>query len=189
MPELGEVKRSDKIGYAGLARCIWLACTECGKERWVRIRHGQPTEKLCLLCGIKHRMENYQRENHGMWKGGIRNSKDGYIEIRLSRDDFFYPMANSVGYVLEHRLLIARHLGRCLLPWEIVHHKNGDKKDNRLENLELLPSKKYHIVDSYTKSLIKQLEGKIDRLLEKQDKLLTEIRLLRLANKELRERC
>ena len=89
---------------------------------------------------------------------------NGYILIRLQPDDFFYPMANKQGCVLEHRLIIAKHLKRCLHKWEVVHHKNGVRDDNRLENLELLPHGRFHLVDLHTKSYIKSLEKKIESL-------------------------
>ena len=64
---------------------------------------------------------------------------DGYIKVQLLPDDFFYPMVQKDGYVFEHRLTMAKALKRCLLEWEVVHHKNGNRDDNRLENLEVLP--------------------------------------------------
>ena len=83
-------------------------------------------------------------EKSANWKGGRTESK-GYISIKLQPDNFFYPMANSNGYIREHRLVIATQIGRLLHPWEIVHHRGTkypvgsmqNRGDNRLANLEL----------------------------------------------------
>jgi len=77
------------------------------------------------------------------WKGGRFKSR-GYWMIALStlseaEQAQFKSMANRSGHhaIPEHRLVMARSLGRALMPSEIVHHFNGVKDDNRLENLEM----------------------------------------------------
>lgn len=63
--------------------------------------------------------------------------KSGYISIGLRDDDPLRQFARSGGYMLEHRLVMARHLGRPLTSDEFVHHRNGIKADNTFGNLEL----------------------------------------------------
>lgn len=66
--------------------------------------------------------------------GKRRKRSDGYIEVFLPDHPTAQP---SNGCVLEHRLVMEQHLGRPLRPGENVHHANGKRDDNRLENLEL----------------------------------------------------
>lgn len=76
-------------------------------------------------------------ERHHLWKGGWTTGTEGYIRVRLELDSPFWCMRDRAGYVLEHRLVMARSLGRPLTDDETVHHRNGDRADNRLENLQL----------------------------------------------------
>lgn len=165
-PKIGEVR----IG-ANAMKYTWHACIDCGKERWVRLEKGQPRDIRCFICGSHNRLD-------GRYKGGRRVNKYGYISIRLRPNDFFYPMANKYEWVYEHRLIMAKHLCRCLLPWEIVHHKNGLKQDNRIQNLELLAGSKYHLIDMATKRQISRLEKEITEQAK-------EIKLLQWQIKEL----
>lgn len=69
------------------------------------------------------------------WKGGRHISQFGHYYIRAPYD---HPYKNSSGYIFEHRLVIEKHLGRYLKPTELVHHINGIKTDNRIENLVVI---------------------------------------------------
>lgn len=79
-------------------------------------------------------------ENSGNWKGG-RIVQNGYYMVRCPN----HPKA-MLGYVYEHRLVMEQHIGRYLEKDEIVHHKNRDKQDNRLENLEILTPSEHNKV-------------------------------------------
>lgn len=85
----------------------------------------------------------YDGENNPRWKGGRLKHAQGYILIYKPA----HPQATKHGYVFEHRLIMEKHLGRYLLPKEVVHHE-GKKDDNRIEKLILFENnskhKKYH---------------------------------------------
>jgi hypothetical protein len=72
------------------------------------------------------------------WKGGRpKPTLKGYQPIYIDPSDPLASMRNRVGYVLEHRLVMAKYLNRALTRMETVHHINGNKLDNRIENLQL----------------------------------------------------
>lgn len=72
-----------------------------------------------------------------MWRGGRYVSKYGYVLIDPLPEDKAHLPPRHARYVQEHRLVMARSLGRPLRRSESVHHINGDRADNRLENLQL----------------------------------------------------
>lgn len=121
-------------------------CTECGVFFMVKPSHTK-TRKCCSLeCSKKYRAKimagerNHQygrrREQRGkVYKGGRRVSSWGYILVLVGDK-----------YEFEHRVVMENALGRRLSRLECVHHKNHDRTDNRLENLEvmLLPQHTAH---------------------------------------------
>ena len=169
MPEPGDI-RSDGRG-ATYHKRAWTICPVCTQGRWVNLsctkREGFTGR--CHGCNISVR-GGYRLKTKGRYE--TRGRTGGYVYILLQRDDFFYPMASTRdGYVHEHRLVMAKHLGRCLHRWEIVHHKNHVRNDNRIENLELLS-------DIGHKQLTR-LEMEIHRLREQNRQLKAENRRLK----------
>ncbi|WP_234009255.1 HNH endonuclease signature motif containing protein [Deinococcus sp. NW-56] len=123
-------------GSGNLRASITAVCLSCKKKRdtWVSttrhaLRQGSFTGD-CRSCAAKKKPSPTGEKSRN-WKGG-RRIMGGYVMLR----DASHP-ASQNGYVQEHRVVMEKHLGRHLYRGETVHHKNGIKTDNRLENLEL----------------------------------------------------
>lgn len=111
-------------------------CDYCGKyyENWGK--------HFCSWkCYVKSGFSSKSqlREKNYNWKGG-RTKSSGYILIK-KRD---HPSANKMGYVPEHRLIMEGYLGRKLKPYEFIHHINGIRDDNRIENLIIVLNEKHY---------------------------------------------
>lgn len=88
--------------------------------------------------------------DHSMWNGGAINAGQGYWRQWVGDDDPMKSMRNHQGYVLEHRLVMARKLGRPLRRTETVHHIDGNRTNNDAANLELRQGKHgAHVVMCY----------------------------------------
>lgn len=71
------------------------------------------------------------------WNGGKTKRNDGRVSVYAPK----HPKARNGRYVFRYRLIMEAHLGRFLLPDEVVHHINGDTSDDRIENLVVTNSR------------------------------------------------
>ncbi len=163
-PAVGMFISATKLGMIGQGIMFWEACPQCSYERWVaKVYRGC----LCKRCGIDKRVMNDKKKIgclSRLWKGGRRLDYEGYVILTIGADNPFVSMAKrgSGSYVIkEHRLVMAQYLSRLLEPWEVVHHRNGDKGDNHIENLELFPRSSDHSVCAIMQREINKLERRV----------------------------
>lgn len=112
-------KRYALLGHKRIRSC----CVACG-QWWLG------TVKQRLFCSLSCMAKG---QNNPRWLGGRRILHNGYVVVFAPT----HPLATR-HFVLEHRLVMEQTLGRLLTTNEHVHHLNGVKQDNRLENLVVL---------------------------------------------------
>lgn len=129
-------------------------CKQCGNEfdpgrhkgqRYcsydcTHIARRSPRNTKCENCGKPISFSRYRftrfcsSECRQIPIGSERKTDEGYVLIKVGKD---YPGASAKGWMLKHRYVMEQHLGRPLRSWERVHHKFGNRADNRIEKLEL----------------------------------------------------
>ncbi len=122
------------------------ACPQCGATK-------QKSSATCLAC----RGKRFSGSNNPNWKGGRTRHDGGYIQIRTNR-----PGRHA--YELEH-IVVWEAANGPVPPDHHVHHINGVKTDNRLENLVALPHKEHpHWNRKPYEAQIRALEARIQEL-------------------------
>ena len=142
------IKKLKGKKYGQIAFCRCDSCNNEFKRSVSNLKENQFCSKSCYFkwlkdvrTGKKHdatTKETLSKKKMGklnpQWKGGKVYTEKGYVYIYSPE----HPNNVKEGYVLEHRLVMEKELGRYLTGDELVHHINGIRDDNRPENLEVL---------------------------------------------------
>jgi hypothetical protein len=119
----------------------------CSRQCNGRLRGAEWAKHGHKGAAARRRKPDMRGPKNPAWRGGVtlKRPKGNYRGVRYVRaPTWALPMARADGYVMEHRLVMARLVGRLLARTEVVHHRDHDPANNARSNLELWPSNGSH---------------------------------------------
>ena len=127
----------------GKMACCITTCNRPLLAKGLCASHLHRMKYCSFRLGPERPIEKSQNKSgnlNGNWKGGIINDGHGRVLVYAPN----HPNPNAFGtHVYRYRLVMENHLGRFLIPGEIVHHKNGNKSDDKIKNLQLMIQSKH----------------------------------------------
>lgn len=131
----GNYVRTPEMYKSRRGRTPWNKDKKGSQVAWNKGKHMSKKQKEKLSLAHKGKQSG---SNNPAWKGGVMKNR-GYVNIRVIPNPFIKGQ-----YIKRSRIIMEKHIGRPLSSNDIVHHINGIKNDDRIENLQLV-SRSEHV--------------------------------------------
>ena len=123
-------------------KCYWGYASQYPNTGAYKTGKKHPQHNKARTQKEKEKIRKGMMGTANGWKCGRVGDGCGYIKLYKSN----HPDKDVKGYIKEHRYIMEKHIGRRLKKTEQVHHINGIKDDNRIENLLLFPKNSLHVI-------------------------------------------
>jgi deoxyuridine 5'-triphosphate nucleotidohydrolase len=167
---------------------IYGECVICGEKFRTKKSHLDRRKTCGKECDNIRRKSMYAGENNPnfgnrgpnnpLFKTGERVSVHGYRLIY--KPD--HPNANYNGYIREHRFIVSENIGRPLRDDEHVHHKDGNKLNNHIDNLEIVTKSEHTRLHNLEKEIIRDDLGRISMITKRRhEPMRVNVRVMKAA--------